>query len=116
MVVGGGVGVHSHFRVQPNYSVEVVLLVAFCCRWGCDNTSHSGFPAEPSSQPARAKCVLSEQVQEIVKEGKVDFEKLLEAVRNDDFFNCRSENSAEEEDNYDNHDYENYPDEYWEML
>lgn len=84
-------------------------------------SSHSpcpppGFPAEPSSQPARAKCVLSEQVQEIVKEGKVDFEKLLEAVRNDDFFNCRSENSAEEEDNYDNHDYENYPDEYWEML
>ena len=36
---GGGVrGVrwfaqHSHFHVQPNYSVEVVL----CWGWGCDN-------------------------------------------------------------------------------
>ena len=29
------VGVHSHFPVQPNYSVEVVL----CCRWGCDKTT-----------------------------------------------------------------------------
>ena len=37
-------GVQSHFRVQPNYSVEVVL----CCRWGCDkkllefSLSHAG--------------------------------------------------------------------------
>ena len=31
------VGAHSHFFVQPNYSVEVVLLVVSCCRWGCDN-------------------------------------------------------------------------------
>ena len=30
---GGWGGVQSHFRVQPNYSVEVVLY----CRWGCDN-------------------------------------------------------------------------------
>ena len=61
--------------------------------------------------------MLSEQVQAIVnvKEGKVDFEKLLEAVRNDNFFNGRSESSAEEEDNYDNNDFENYPDEYWEI-
>ena len=29
------VGVQSHFHVQPNYSVEVVL----CCRWGCDNNN-----------------------------------------------------------------------------
>ena len=28
-------GVHSHFHIQPNYSVEVVL----CCRWGCDKIS-----------------------------------------------------------------------------
>ena len=34
MVVGGWWGgVHSHFHVQPNDSVEVVL----CCRWECDN-------------------------------------------------------------------------------
>ena len=25
--VGGGWGLHSHFRVQPNYSIDVVL----CC-------------------------------------------------------------------------------------
>ena len=24
------------FRVQPNFSVEVVLLIVLCCRWGCD--------------------------------------------------------------------------------
>ena len=30
---GGGGGLHSHFRVQPNYSVEVVVI----CRGGCDN-------------------------------------------------------------------------------
>ena len=35
MVGGGSGGVQSHFLVQPNYSVEVVL----CCRWGCDKTS-----------------------------------------------------------------------------
>ena len=33
--VGGGGGVQSHFCVQPNYSVEVVL----CCCWGCDKNS-----------------------------------------------------------------------------
>ena len=27
-------GFHSHFHVQPNYSIEIVL----CCRWGCDNS------------------------------------------------------------------------------
>ena len=34
-MVGGfvGVGVHSNFHVQRNYSVEVVLF----SRWGCDN-------------------------------------------------------------------------------
>ena len=36
MVVGwggwGGVGVQSHFRVKPNFCVEVVLG----CRWDCD--------------------------------------------------------------------------------
>ena len=34
---GGWWGLQSHFHVQPNYSVEVVLLVVLCCRWGCDN-------------------------------------------------------------------------------
>ena len=27
-------GLYSHFCVEPNYSVEVVL----CCHWGCGNT------------------------------------------------------------------------------
>ena len=34
----GGWSLQSHFRVQPNYSVEVVLLVVLCCRWSCDNS------------------------------------------------------------------------------
>ena len=33
----GEVGVHGHFHVQPNYSVEVVL----CCRWGCVNNTNN---------------------------------------------------------------------------
>ena len=59
------------------------------------------------------KCVLSEQVQEVIKEGKgkVDFKKLLEAVKNDEFFCGSTENSAEDEENY---EYENYSDKYWE--
>ena len=36
----GGCGLQSHFHVQPNYSVEVVLLVVLCWRWGCDNRSN----------------------------------------------------------------------------
>ena len=36
-VVGGGWGLQSYFHVQPNYSVEVVLLVVLFCCWGSDN-------------------------------------------------------------------------------
>ena len=62
--------------------------------------------------------MLSEQVQKIVNEEKIDFEKLLEAVRNDEFFCNKSENTAEEEDSYSYCEYENYPDDYdyWEMY
>ena len=35
-VVLVGWGLHSHFHVQPNYSIEVVL----CCCWGCDNNNN----------------------------------------------------------------------------
>ena len=36
----GGVRVRSHFRVQPNCSVEVVL----CCHWGSDkNISNKNY-------------------------------------------------------------------------
>ena len=31
-----GLGLHSHFHVQPNYSVEVVLCSVLCCSWGFD--------------------------------------------------------------------------------
>ena len=34
---GGWWGLQSHFHVQPNYSVKVVLLVVLCCCWSCDN-------------------------------------------------------------------------------
>ena len=54
----------------------------------------------------KRKSILSAQVQEILKEEKLDFAKLLEAVRNDKF-------PCEEGDDYDNFDYENYPDESW---
>ena len=91
-----------------------------------------GFPEQPYLQPAcgsvnekmvensdtheikeNPKCVLSEQVQEVIKEGKgkVDFKKLLEAVKNDEFFCGSSANSAEDEENY---EHENHPDNYWE--
>ena len=99
----------------------------------CSPRTPPGFPAETSSQPTwssskvvesdtkeeieKSKCVPSEQVQKIVNQEKIDFEKLLEAVRNDDFFCNKSENTAEdeEEDSYSNYEYENYPDDYWEM-
>ena len=100
-------------------------------------TSHSpctppGFPEQPCLQPAcdsvnekvvedsdtnrikeNPKSVLSKQVQEVIKEGKgkVDFKKLLEAVKNDEFFCGSSANSAEDEENY---EHENHPDNYWE--
>ena len=38
----GGWGLQSQFHVQPNYSVEVVLLVVLCCRWGCANNKKGG--------------------------------------------------------------------------
>ena len=43
-VVGGGwgwVGFAESFCVQPNFSVEVVLLIVLCCRWGCDNNYYN---------------------------------------------------------------------------
>ena len=30
-----GWGMPSHFRVQPIYDVDVVIVL--CCCWGCDN-------------------------------------------------------------------------------
>ena len=33
-------GLQSHFHVQPNCSVEVVL----CCRWGCENNDKDKNP------------------------------------------------------------------------
>ena len=38
VVVVVGWGLHSHFRVQPNYSIEVVF--ALYSRWGCDNITN----------------------------------------------------------------------------
>ena len=44
------------------------------------------------------------------KGGKVDFEKLVEAVRRDEMdFDLPDD----EDDSYRNYDYDDYPDEYW---
>ena len=59
----------------------------------------------------KPKCILSAEVQEIIKADKVDFEKLVEAVRRDKI-GCDLPND-EDEDSYSNYEYEEYPDEYW---
>ena len=59
----------------------------------------------------KRKCILSAEVQEILKEEKVDFQKLVEAVRNDKMdFNLAEH---EEDDSYSDLMYEDHPDEYW---
>ena len=45
---GGGGGVHSHFHVQPNYCIEVVLWM--CCVVVGDVTIHLVF--------CRRKCIF----------------------------------------------------------
>ena len=36
---GGGWGLQNHFRVQPNGSIEVEVVLH--CRWGCDNNNNN---------------------------------------------------------------------------
>ena len=57
------------------------------------------------------KCILSAEVQEILKEEKVDFNKLLEAVRNDKMDVNLPEDEIDDE-SYNNYEYEDYYDEY----
>ena len=59
----------------------------------------------------KRKCILSLEVQEILKEEKVDFKKLVEAVRNDkmDFDTPQDEIDY----SYSYSDLEDYPDEHW---
>ena len=56
--------------------------------------------------------ILSAEVQEILKKEKLDFAKLVEAVRNDKMIYDDSEREKDD-DSYSNFDYEIYPDEYW---
>ena len=60
----------------------------------------------------KRKCILSLEVQEILKEEKVDFKKLVEAVRND---KMEFDLPWDEKDyNYNSDlEYEDYPTEYW---
>ena len=60
-------------------------------------------------QDVKRKCILSDEVQEILKEEKLDFARLVEAVKKDKMI-C---DSSEGEHAYSDFDYENYPDEYW---
>ena len=60
----------------------------------------------------KSKNLLSEEVQEILKNDKFDFAKLVEAVRNNKLPSDLSENDANEDD-YSSFNYEEYPDEYW---
>ena len=71
-------------------------------------TNGSEFVVEKDKNVER-KSILSAEVQEILKEEKLDFAKLLEAVRNDKLPCDISRN--EEDDDYNTFDYENYPDE-----
>ena len=61
-------------------------------------------------QKVKPKCILSAEVQEILKAEKVDFEKLVDAVRRDEMdFKL----TDDEDDSYSNYENDDYPDEYW---
>ena len=62
----------------------------------------------------KRKNILSVEVQEILKDEKLDFAKLVEAVRNDKMI-CEDTEREKDDDSYSNYDYEIYPDEYWDM-
>ena len=67
--------------------------------------------ASKAVKDIKRKCMLSEEVLEVLKEEKLDFAKLVEAVKNDKMSYDLSE--GETDDSYSNFDYEKYPDEYW---
>ena len=93
--------------VQPDYSLKV------------ENNNHeekgviknNNIAEKRVVENVKPKCILSAEVQEIIKADKVDFEKLVEAVRRDKI-GCDLPND-EDEDSYSNYEYEEYPDEYW---
>ena len=60
----------------------------------------------------KPKCLLSTEIQEILKSEKLDFEKLVEAVRRDKI-GLDLPNDGEEDYGYSNYEYEDYPHEYW---
>ena len=57
----------------------------------------------------KRKCIFSDEVQDILKEEKLDFARLLEAVKRDKMICDEGENVH----SYSDLDCENYPDEYW---
>ena len=54
----------------------------------------------------KQKNILSVEVQEILKDEKLDFAKLVEAVRNDKMI-CEDTEREKDDDSYSNYDYEN---------
>ena len=63
------------------------------------------------AKKVKHKFILSAEVQEVMKEEKVDFNKLLEAVRNDKMDVNLPEDEIDDE-SYNNYEYEDYYDEY----
>ena len=64
------------------------------------------------NKKVKRKSLLSEEVQEVLRNDKFDFAKLVEAVRNNPLPSDLLEIDDEEIDNYSNYNYEEYPDEY----
>ena len=66
---------------------------------------------EDAPKVVKRKCILSDEVQEVLKEETLIFARLVEAVKNDKMNFDLSE--GETDDSYSNFDHEKYPDEYW---
>ena len=61
----------------------------------------------------KRKCILSLEVQEILKEEKVEFKKLVEAVRNDKMDFDTPQDDIDYSYSYNDLEYEDYSDEHW---
>ena len=63
----GGWGLHSHFHVQPNCSVEVEVVLR--CRWGCDNENNKDNEVcDESTEEGKGKTRLNiNQCNQIIK-------------------------------------------------
>ena len=80
----------------------------------CDNENNYVVEnVDDKEENVKRKSMLSAEVQKILKEEKLDFNKLVEAVRNDKLPSDLLEHDEDEDYSYS--DYENYPPEYWDF-